>query len=787
MTLNINSKEVLAKLLATENIDIVHGSVDTASFNVKDRILTLPLWEDMKDFTYDHLVGHEVGHALWTDADKWQSECENNPKNFKTFLNVVEDARIEKLIQRRYPGLRSSFIKSYKKLLAEGLFGKDADQINNYKLIDRLNVLFKCGQTVGVKIEKDEKVWVDKMASLETFDDAIKVAHELFELAKAEHQEEKAQAEAMADQMMMMQKEENEVDDGDFEFDDEDGDDDFEDYQQNLSDDGWGDDETDEDGDSSSSEDSDDDSESDDGGDDGDSGDADSSSLNNSGSENSDDDITSSNTESVIGKEGGENDLLDPDLPISETDRALEENIKTEYSSNTKGSIDIKNFKLNLKEKEITERIKSYKDILKDVSENADMINAGMKMYKEFQVNNKKTINYLVKEFEMKKKAAEYKRATVSKTGVIDTLKMNNYKFSDDIFKKMTIVPDGKNHGLIMFIDWSGSMASQLANTVDQLLNLVSFCRQVQIPFQVYAFSDNNDGWFSQNLEKANENQSSEMHRKNETAFSSNFHLLEFFNNKMSRTEFQKAAATVLAIGKYWENRYRQNSKYGHYYVQRRYWLSGTPLNDAIVSAHTLVTLFQKTNRLDVVNTVFLTDGGSHPLYYWSHFEGDARLGKSYVEQRYGYDRKSRHCFVNPITKKQYRLNYNEYYSGDIVTRTLLKSLADFTKTNVIGFHILPNRKPSAMSEMPRDMKYNMKESAWTEMKKEKFTILSDRADTGYTTQFAVLGTDLQTSNGSIEVSDTATTAQIRQAFRKANKGKKSSRLMLSKFIDLVA
>ena len=91
----------------------------------------------------------------------------------------------------------------------------------------------------------------------------------------------------------------------------------------------------------------------------------------------------------------------------------------------------------------------------------------------------------------MKKKASEYKRATVSKTGVIDTLKMNNHKFSDDIFKKMTVVPDGKNHGLVMFIDWSGSMASQLANTVDQLINLVSFCRQVQIPFQVYAFSDN--------------------------------------------------------------------------------------------------------------------------------------------------------------------------------------------------------------------------------------------------------------------------------------------------------
>ena len=197
--------------------------------------------------------------------------------------------------------------------------------------------------------------------------------------------------------------------------------------------------------------------------------------------------------------------------------------------------------------------------------------------------------------------------------------------------------------------------------------------------------------------------------------------------------------------------------------------------------------MFQKKNRLDIVNTVFLTDGESHPLYYWSHFEGDARLGKAYIEKRYGFSRKPRHSFVNPITKRQYRLNYGDWYGGDVVTRTLLKSLADFTQTNVIGFHILPNRKTSAISELPREMSHLQKESAWVEMKKEKFTILSNRTDTGYTTQFAVLGSDLETSNGSIEVSETATTAQIRQAFRKANKGKKSSRLMLSKFIDLVA
>jgi hypothetical protein len=67
--------------------------------------------------------------------------------------------------------------------------------------------------------------------------------------------------------------------------------------------------------------------------------------------------------------------------------------------------------------------------------------------------------------------------------------KIFSYKFSEDIFKKMTIIPDGKSHGLVMFIDWSGSMFDNLENTIKQLINLVMFCKKVNIPYDVYAFT----------------------------------------------------------------------------------------------------------------------------------------------------------------------------------------------------------------------------------------------------------------------------------------------------------
>ena len=73
---------------------------------------------------------------------------------------------------------------------------------------------------------------------------------------------------------------------------------------------------------------------------------------------------------------------------------------------------------------------------------------------------------------------------------MLDTAKLHTYKYSDDIFKKVTVLPDGKNHGLLFLLDWSGSMSSEILATVKQLLNLTAFCKKVQIPFEVYAFTN---------------------------------------------------------------------------------------------------------------------------------------------------------------------------------------------------------------------------------------------------------------------------------------------------------
>jgi len=93
------SKDQLAKLLAMENIHIRHsGDAQTASFDVKNRVLTLPVWADMTSDIIDMLTGHEVGHALYTLPEKWPEAIDEGVH--KGILNIVEDARIEKKIKR---------------------------------------------------------------------------------------------------------------------------------------------------------------------------------------------------------------------------------------------------------------------------------------------------------------------------------------------------------------------------------------------------------------------------------------------------------------------------------------------------------------------------------------------------------------------------------------------------------------------------------------------------------------------------------------------------------------
>ena len=51
-------KSQLAKLLATEDIVVEHKQVEAAQFNVRTRVLILPLWEKASHDVYDLSLIH---------------------------------------------------------------------------------------------------------------------------------------------------------------------------------------------------------------------------------------------------------------------------------------------------------------------------------------------------------------------------------------------------------------------------------------------------------------------------------------------------------------------------------------------------------------------------------------------------------------------------------------------------------------------------------------------------------------------------------------------------------
>ena len=200
MTVNYEIKSQLAKLLATEDLVVENRDVDTAQFNVGTRVLTLPLWKRASNTVYDLLVGHEVGHALFTPDEDWTKKI----KVPQQFVNVCEDARIEKLMKRKYPGLAKTFYEGYNELNEQDFFELDGEDINNFNLADRANLHFKSCSIISISFSSVEKQIVDLIGASETFDDTLNAAKVLYEYCvekQKEQEQEKREEEGIQQEL----------------------------------------------------------------------------------------------------------------------------------------------------------------------------------------------------------------------------------------------------------------------------------------------------------------------------------------------------------------------------------------------------------------------------------------------------------------------------------------------------------------------------------------------------------------------------------------------------------
>ena len=777
-------KSILAKLLASENLIVEHGKFSTASFDTKNRVLRLPIWKEMSGNLYDLLVLHEVGHALYT-PEEGHHDAEGHGRGFKSFLNVVEDARIERKIKNKFPGGRRAFVEGYNDLMKRDFFGikKHDLDVNGLGLIDRINLHYKVGDHVDILFSDEESVFIDRIDKAETWKTVVKICEDLYEYAK----ENESETDMSDHEWEKMMADDDEDTDWDENYDPSD-------YEES---DGF-----DESSDAGDAGEESGEEESDDGPGDNDTTGGDASDEESSEEDDSEGSEKSKKGSPSSGSEGGEDGTYEPE---SKTDTNFRNNENELVSDEAKAyrylnlptNIDLKNVVVNFSD--IYEEYRNYWE--GDVSgrygssTGEDMLTYSTEKFKDFRNKNKKVVEYLAKEFEMKKAAREHSRAATANSGILSSEKLYTYKYNEHLFKKLTITPDGKNHGLVMFVDWSGSMGQNMKGTIEQMLTLVMFCKRVNIPFEVYAFSDSYTR-YSDNVEGVD---SENRFRGKDGSVNygdlivNRFNLLNLFSSRMRAKQLHEAYIYMTATADYYSRNYSYGSRDVYITIPDRMNLGGTPLDSTLIMSFPVMRDFIKKNQVDVINSIFLTDGDSHHNNtYWK-----ANTDETEISDIGRYDISGENVILrDPVSKKQIQIRKDGRHSRRAMTSTLVKFLREVFDINIVNFFLIGKmRKWDMMNHLDemKDINNEKSETEWIDVdlalkkfRKDKYIVAPEAC--GFNEQYLILGgKNLEVHEEQLEVAEDASVAQLARAFKKFSSGKLEKRKLLSRFIDMVA
>ena len=573
----LETKGYLAKLLATENLIVQHdGTANTASFNTATRILTLPLIQTNSEYVYDMFIGHEVGHALYTPAD-WASKVDKDiPFDF---INVVEDVRIERMIQDKFPGLRKDFSRGYDELNDKDFFelvDKDVDKMN---FIDRINLHFKLGYRACIKFSDEEMVYVRAVEDADTFDKVLLVAKMLADYVQAQPQEQE---------------------------------------QQTIQE------------------------------------------VQSPGESEGDEKVESEmNTETEDVEDQAEQPTKDADPLKSQTQESFDENMKglaqeinhhrvqylTAPDKDELSALPIEFLREDF-ESMRNEYIHANQCIIDD-------------RCREYLRSIKRDVSFMAQQFEMRKSADAYARQRVHKTGVLNTNKLHEYKLTEDLFLRQTTTPDGKNHGLVMLVDWSGSMSDHIVETVKQLLVLVQFCRKVSIPFDVYTFTSKNYNYRGEEYDNMPQYQ----------VATQGHAIVQVLTSKANNREMERDMLNLFSTAT--KISYTYTRCMGSAYLT----MGGTPLNNVLFNVPAMVKRLKNNTNAQKVSFVCLTDGESSPLFYhdtdgnWNGISMVTPYGKLLLRDGHNVyelalDMKQTGSIVNYLKNKMPDVSFTHIYLG---------------------------------------------------------------------------------------------------------------------------
>tara|TARA_E500000178_G_scaffold339213_1_gene380374 strand:- start:3107 stop:5407 length:2301 start_codon:yes stop_codon:yes gene_type:complete len=762
VTVSKNSKSLLARLLAEENIRVEHSSeVVTASFNVETRLLLLPIWKD-ESYTpdiYDLFVGHEVAHALYTPSDIEVLE-EAMKRSNHAFLNVVEDARIEKLMKRKFQGLQAPFKNAYQDLYERDFFSLKGQPIQSRNFIDRINLFFKLRYALNLYapsiFNSEEMLLIRRIDEVETYEEVADICEDLYKYLK-EKQEEQPQQEMSPSESGG----DNEPQDGEtYEMP---SDEESEEFDENSGS-GEEEEESDEMSDESSEE-------------------------SNGEETKQKEQKSTTSSDDKSNPQDGQQIIIPMDEFTSETSQSLEENLQEMVNQNTRESVYI-NLHNNY---ELSDYVHDYTEVQADIEHQISALELLLREHnshreyapklsfpslKELISENSKTISYLVKEFEMKKAARAQALSSESKTGAINTSKLWSYQVNEDIFLRKTNTPDGKNHGMVMVVDWSGSMGSTVLNTVKQTIVLATFCKRVGIPFEVYNFTS---------INQKIANGTSILPLSEGDIVLGEIALRNTLSSRMNGKVFNQSCQNYLNIASVVANDitsyYIPYRMIDHTITKDRF--GATPTNQTLVLLDRVIPKFRKENSLEKVNLVLLTDG--EPTDYLTYKK---------IDDDYPFRRTARYAsniYVRDTsTNETYRMTAESDYSGIDgfeSSKFLIKILREKHGINSIGFYLLNSHGRNEIKRViQRFVNYNLQpymeeyRDLRKEFNKNNFFVATNSGHNEY----YIINAKVDPKTDELDVNSSMSKAAIAKSFMSHNRSKVVNRQLLNKFVDLV-
>jgi hypothetical protein len=695
-----SSLSIFARALATENLSFSFDpTAETASFDVKQRHLVMPVW-NVSETVQTMLIAHEISHALWTPYEQSEAILDAAEKQGydKTLLqriaNVVEDVRIEKLMKDKYPGTRRDFFLGYKEIVDRDMFSFSKMDIPNATIINRLNLHFKWGVPgfLDVPFSREEQQIVDEVDAVVTFEEVYEVAKRLYD-----HPSMQGVREQMEKQKGQ-QPDNGKMHKGD-------GAADFAEFTNG-------------------------------------------------------------------GKKDGE-EYSHPTLtisPIKEMDKAI---LSTEF-------------------------------LLSEFEKSNEGRPLNLDNYRKFVKDSDAFVRQLASQFDRRKAADEIRRERPKQTGMLNLDRLHQYRTHDDIFISKIVKQDGKNHGIVFLLDFSGSMGHRLSDTLLQVIQLVWFCEKVKIPFEVFSFTDVNARAIhghDQYEKMFKELQKQGMEYDAVVEF---LHNLPSQNPKPTSVRYEDTRLVNLASSR--DSAGKRERLLAYIYesliVDERsvmypgcLHLHGTPTVEAVAIASQFMQDWVQQQNIQIPTFMLVTDGQANGVSIENH-----KMADSFYYLKDG----STITVVNEIYGTAYRFNMKDYFGqcvSNIAIAGMMESMRTKLNARIVGMYVAGHNLHSnefinfcLSNEERRELQTSTRGIEWDGSQRQK------AAEQGYKDGAIVCHPDAYPGFDSFficktpkivkdadAIADSGTFTKIKNTFVKTMAKRSVSRVFLTRYVDIVA